>query len=159
MAALARILAAFLLAALAIVDFRERRVPRSGQLALLLMAVVDALFIVGGPRGDEALFGALLAGAAGYLVYRGGLIYGQWRRVNVVVFGMGDVRVLALGGALLGLAAVPAFLWRSALFGCVLALGVLLARMLRGQPIDRSLTLPYIPPIALAAGSLLFGMG
>ena len=60
---------------------------------------------------------------------------------------------------MLGRAAVPELLLLSALLGGALALACLLALILRRRPIDLQLNLPYIPPIALAAGWLLTRMG
>lgn len=153
------ILTLSLLTTLSIIDIRERRIPLLGQLSFLLLAVTDAVFFPGGPSVEEGLLGAVLAGILGCMLYYVGKIYGKWRGVGVVVFGMGDVRVLAISGASLGIAAVPTMFWRSALFGSVLAIGCLFRRMLLGRPIHRNLTIPYIPPIALAVGSLLFEMG
>ena len=101
MSEIARVLAGALLAALALVDIRERRVPRLGQLALLILILADVLFIAGGPHWRESILGALLAGAAGWLVYQGGRAYGRWRGLSKerVIFGAGDARVLALGRA------------------------------------------------------------
>ena len=145
--------------ALSLIDIRERRIPRAGQLLLLVWVVFDVIWIPGGPVYMEALLGILFAGFAGYVVFAAGKIYGKWRAVKAVVFGFGDVRVLALSGAILGIQNVSQLLWRSAIFGGLLAVSVLLIRLFRQKPISRELTIPYLPPIALAVCSLIFETG
>lgn len=151
-----RLLIALLLyVALSWVDIRERRVPRIWQGAFLAWVIVDALWLTGGPGVWAAGLGLVAAGAVGYLLYGAGKLYGRWREVDAVVFGLGDAHVLALSGAYLGAPAVPQMLWRCVIFGGLLAISVLIARRLRRQPYHRELTIPYVPPMALAVGSLL----
>ena len=153
------VLTLLIFTALSHIDIRERRIPRAGQLLLLVWAVFDVIWIPSGPDYIESLLGTLFAGFAGYLVYAAGNIYGKWRAVKAVVFGLGDVRVLALSGAILGIQNISQLLWRSAIFGGLLAVSVLLIRILRQRPISRELTIPYLPPIALAVCSLIFETG
>lgn len=137
------------------VDIRERRVPRDLQWVFLVWILIDAVWLAGGLSVRTTVLGMVVAGAVGYLLHGAGKLYGRWRAVNVVAFGLGDARVLALSGAYLGIQAVPQLLWRSAIFGGLLAITVLTTRKLRRLPYHRDLTMPYVPPIALAACSLL----
>ena len=152
-----RLAVALLLVALSVVDILERRVPRAGQWLLAFLVVLDVFWVVGGPTVGEAILGILLAGGMGMALYMGGRWYAAWRALPVVAFGQGDVWVLAFVGGSLGVASVPALLLRSILLGGLLALMLLLLRWVRGQPYRPSLTMPYLPAIALAAGSLFFG--
>ena len=148
-----------LFTALSFTDIRERRVPRWGQLLLLAWAAGDAIGIPGGPDVREAFLGIILAGFTGYAVYAAGKMYGRWRAVQAEVFGLGDVRVLAISGALVGIQQVGPMLWRSVLIGGLWAVTALMIRLLRRQPIHRELTIPYVPTIALAVCSLIFEWG
>ena len=153
------VLALLIFAGLSLIDIRERRVPRAGQLLLLVWAVCDAIWIPGGPDHMEALLGIVFAGFAGYAVFAAGKIYSKWRAVKAEAFGLGDVRVLAFSGAILGIQNVVQLLWRSAIFGGLLSVSVLLIRIFSQRPISRELTIPYLPPIALAVCSLIFELG
>lgn len=115
------------LAAIAVVDVRERRVPN--RIVLPAAAVVLVLHTLGDPSWEWALgaaggFVALLVPA---LVYPAGL-------------GMGDVKLMLLLGAMLGRAVLPALL-----VGLLAAALPSLVLILRGR---RGATLPLAPFLA-----------
>jgi prepilin peptidase CpaA len=116
-----------------VTDLRERRIPNWLTLGGTVFALASA---VPGVLALAAL-GAVVAGGAGLLlaiVARDG-------------FGMGDVKLLAYGGAAVTLPSVPALLLATSLAGGALALAVLLERGPR-----RGLTMPFGPAIAAGCG-------
>lgn len=131
------VLCCFVLAQISVIDLRERRIPNL-YTYLGTPAALIAAFI----RGDafmQALLGALTATLAMgvlYLISRGRL-------------GMGDVKLGGFAGAILGMGAVPEFLFASTLLGTVAAL-VLLIRTR-----DRHTLFAYGPYMSAAAAILL----
>ncbi len=118
------------------VDIRTRRIPNALSLGAAVLVVTDA---VCAGRGLDALLGggaALLAGVALAVAAHGG-------------FGMGDIKLLAVGGALVGLASVVPLLCAVSIVGGSVALAVLLVRR------ERGLTMPYGPAIAGGVALLL----
>jgi leader peptidase (prepilin peptidase)/N-methyltransferase len=131
-----------LVASAASVDLRTRRIPNpltyGGALGALALAA-------GGGLAPLALATAGLAFAAAvmavvYVIGRGGL-------------GLGDVKLAAAVGAVLGPAGVPAFLLASGIAGGLAAL-ILLAL---GR--SRSEVMPYAPALAVGALVALISSG
>ncbi len=124
------------LAAISLVDIRERRIPNAWSYPAIVGALAAAA--TAGPATLAlGVAGAVVAG--GYLLVF--FILGRGR------LGFGDVKLATLGGALVGLAGVPAFLLAGTLLGMVSAL--LLLATGRG----RHATFPYGP--AHAAGAIV----
>jgi len=130
------------MAYVALVDLRSRRIPNVVTVPGTIVAVALATF-----AGQEALIsavlGTLFAGAitgAMYLAARG-------------QFGMGDVKLAALGGAVLGAAAVPAFVILASLLGSLGAIAVLA----RGGGMRT--TIAFGPYLAIAATALCLWAG
>ena len=124
------------LAAVSVVDLRERRIPNVWTYPAFLGALTAAAL-----AGPEAVFAALggLAVAGGFFALM--FIFGRGR------LGFGDVKLGALCGVVLGVAGAPAFLVLGTLAGA-LARVVLL---LRGA--GTKATFAYGP--SLAAGAAL----
>jgi leader peptidase (prepilin peptidase)/N-methyltransferase len=121
------------MAYVALVDLRSRRIPNAVTVPGMLLAIALA-----GSEGTDAMTSALLG--AGLALLLTGAMYALARGQ----FGMGDVKLAGLGGAVLGLPVVPAFLVVASLLASVAAIVVLL----RGQ--DRHATIAYGPYIAAA---------
>lgn len=125
----------------ALTDLRTRRIPNALTLPGTLVALV-AIPLLGVHSPLAVLGGAglaiLLTGLA-FVLSRGG-------------FGMGDVKLSMLIGAVLGVAAVPAFLSVACALGMV---GALVA-LARGG--DRHTTLAFGPYLAIAA-CVMWGLG
>lgn len=118
------------------IDLRTRRIPNWVTGAGLLLALVVAA--VGGTLASAAV------GAGVCLAI--GLVLASFARG---AFGGGDVKLMAYGGAVTGIAGVPAFLFWMSLAGGLLALGAL--ALLR----RRHLTIPYGPAIAVGVSAAL----
>jgi leader peptidase (prepilin peptidase)/N-methyltransferase len=125
-----------LLAAATRVDLRERRVPNTltygGAVAAVTAAAIEGPHAAVGALLGLALAGGVMAAAA--FASRGAL-------------GLGDVKLAAAVGALLGPAGVPLFLVASGTAGALGAAWLLI----RGG--SRRDTMPYAP--ALAAGAVV----
>jgi leader peptidase (prepilin peptidase)/N-methyltransferase len=130
------------LAAISVVDVRERRIPNAWSYPALGGALAAAA--LGGP-GTLALSVVGAAAAGGYMLAF--FIIGRGR------LGFGDVKLATLGGALVGLAGVPAFLLGGTLLGTAVAL--LLLATGRG----RHSTFPYGPALAMGAATVLLLRG
>lgn len=113
----------------AAIDVRTRRVP-NWAVAVGLVAALTAAVLAG------SLAMALLGGIVSLLV--GMAIAGVARGA----FGGGDVKLMAYGGAVVGAAAVPSFLFWMSVAGGLLALLALTVRRRRG------IGIPYAPAIA-----------
>lgn len=136
------------LAAAAVTDVRERRIPN----VLTVSAVVAAL-VLAALEGWGSLGAALLGAAAGLAI--GVVLFA------VGVVGGGDAKLMAVVGAFLGAAALPRALLFIALAGGGLALLTLLAGALLPKPVPAQrgdvrsagrLSVPY--GVAIAAGAL-----
>jgi prepilin peptidase CpaA len=116
-------------------DVRTRQIPDSISIGVLLWAIAATAFGLSSHGWTSLVFGAGLALSIGVLLFwLGG-------------FGGGDVKLLASLGATLGLQALPAFLFYSAIAGGILA-AIALARGKRD--------LAYAP--AMALGWVVFMM-
>lgn len=123
-----------LLVVAVVTDLRERRVPNAwtypSMVGALLLAAIAGLPVLLAALGGLAVAGGLLW--AGALVSGGAI-------------GMGDVKLAAAVGALLGPAGAAAFLLAGGIAGGVLGLGWLLAGHGRREG------LPYAPALAVGA--------
>ncbi len=131
-------LGAAVLALLAVVDLEQRRVPN----VVVLTATALALLAAGADgQGASAVAGALLAGG-GFLALAalGRRLFGR------DALGMGDVKLAALIGALVGLERMP---W-ALLLGVLLAGAVAAALLFSGRA-RRGDSLAYGSCLALAA--------
>jgi leader peptidase (prepilin peptidase)/N-methyltransferase len=128
------------LLALGWIDFDHRRLPDVLTLPLLLagLAVTQGLM-------PNALIDHAGAAVLGYLGFRGiALAYRRWRHRDGL--GQGDAKLLAAGGAWLGLAALPNVL----LIGAGLTLIAALLSTLRGTRISRTSAFAFGPGLAFA---------
>ena len=120
--------------AAAIIDARTQRVPNVLTAGATAMAIAASV----GTDPLSSILGWAIAAAVGLalaFLARGG-------------FGMGDVKLIAFGGAAVGMANTPYFLFSMALAGGVLTVaGLLLGRIRRSERI------PYAP--AIAVGGIL----
>ncbi|MCK9494410.1 MAG: A24 family peptidase [Dehalococcoidia bacterium] len=121
------------MAYVAIVDLRTRRIPNVITLPGIALAI--GLAATG---GTEALTSAILGAGLALLVT--GVMYAAARGQ----FGMGDVKLAGLGGAVLGVAAVPAYLVVASLLAAVAAVAVL------SRGANRHATIAYGPYLAAA---------
>ncbi len=128
------------LLALAWIDWEHFWLPDVLTLPLLVAGLV-ATWLLSRPATVDHALAALVA----YAGLRGlGVLYARLRRREGI--GQGDAKLLAAGGAWLGLAALPSLLLLSALLGLAAA-GI--AR-LRGRHVDAATALPFGPPLAAA---------
>lgn len=130
------------LASVSVTDLRERRIPNAWTYPALLGAV--AVAATGGLGTLAQSFGGLaVAGVPMALCY----VVGRGR------LGMGDVKLSALAGAVLGPATAPAFLLLGTAAGAVHAVGVLA----RGG--GRHTRFSYGPALAVGAAIVVFRYG
>jgi len=117
----------FLIALAAVIDARSRRIPN------VLVGAALILVLVGSPDHATALAGAALAG--------GPLCVLAFVRPGAM--GMGDAKLAAAAGAVVGLSGVSTLLLATALLGGAMALVVTVRR-------GSGATFAYGPAIALA---------
>ena len=131
-----------LLAAVSVIDLRERRIPNVWTYPAVLLALIVSA--VAGP-------GTLLLALGGFAVAGGFFalmfIVGRGR------LGMGDVKLGAASGAVLGLAGAPAFLFLGTFAGALAAS----AMLLRGA--GRTATFAYGPSLAVGAAIAILWQG
>ena len=128
------------LLALAWIDFDHRRLPDVLTLPLLLAGLAATQWLA-----PDALVDHAVAATVGYLGFRGiALAYRLWRKRDGL--GQGDAKLLAAGGAWLGVAALPNVL----LIGAGLTLIAALLSTLRGDRISRTSAFAFGPGLAFA---------
>ena len=153
-----------LLAAIAIVDIRTRRVPPSLLLPLALLALLDAALLHSrGPSLPGAIVGGCVGFGVFYLAHLGGqalsrFINRQERRFQGSALGLGDVWLMGAVGLVAGFPGVTAAMLLAILLGGCFAICLLLIRRLRTGRWQGYTTMPYAPGIAASAAlTLLFG--
>ncbi len=130
------------LAAISVVDLRERRVPNAYTYSGTIVALAAAA-MGGGESIVLSVLGMLIGGGvmgAGFIIGRGRL-------------GLGDVKLSAFVGSVLGAHATPAFL----LAGTALGAAAALALLATGR--DRRSTFAYGPYLAAAAAVIALTRG
>lgn len=123
----------------AAIDVRTRRIPNVISVVGLVLALLIAW-------RSASLVDASLGAGLGLLT---GVVIAIAARG---AFGGGDVKLLAYGGAAVGVARVPIFLFGMSLAGGVIAVAAVMAHR------RRDLTIPYGPAIAVGCSlALLIG--
>jgi Flp pilus assembly protein protease CpaA len=130
------------LAAISVVDLRERRVPNAYTYPGTIVALAAAA-----TGGGESIVLSVLGMLIGGGVMGAGFIIGRGR------LGLGDVKLAAFAGSVLGARATPAFL----LAGTALGAAVALAMLAAGR--DRRSTFAYGPYLAAAAAVVALTRG
>lgn len=128
------------LLALSWIDWNTLRLPDA--LTLPLMGLGLAIAWMDSP---EALYSGMVGALAGYAALLAvGVCYRLARGRDGL--GRGDAKLLAAGGAWLGVAVLPWVVLLAALFGLTLAI----LHGARGGRLTRDTALPFGPPLALA---------
>lgn len=128
------------LLALAWIDWLHFRLPDALTLPLLLAGLAASAW-----TAPDLAAGHALAAAAGYAGFRAvSLAYRAVRGRDGL--GAGDAKLLAAGGAWLGLDLLPAAVLLAALLGLALAL----AQAARAGRLSGTAAIPFGPPLALA---------
>jgi leader peptidase (prepilin peptidase) / N-methyltransferase len=133
---------ACLLAAIALVDLRTRRIPDGLNAMLLACGLAEAFFV----EGD--MIAALIGACAGFAAFALlGLAYRRVRGHDGL--GLGDAKLLGAAGAWLGWIGLPFVVLLAASAG----LGYVAYERLRGREVDPMQVLPFGP--FLCAGVLI----
>lgn len=135
---------AWTLLALAWIDFEHFLLPDVLTLPLLVAGLCVTWWLTPAALASHAL-GAI----AGYLAFRA-IELGYQRLRGRPGLGQGDAKLLAAGGAWLGLAALPMVVLVAALLGIALALPALLAPGWGQAGMRLTTKLPFGPALALA---------
>lgn len=142
---------------LAVVDLERKRVLTVPVLVAAALALVDAAVLPQpGPHLASALAGGLCGGLLFSFAYLGGLGFARLAEgIDTVVFGPGDVYLMALAGLILGFPNVLAAIVLAILLGGGGALLYLALLRIRGRRYQRFTALPYAPYILAAATIVL----
>jgi leader peptidase (prepilin peptidase)/N-methyltransferase len=104
-----------------------------------------------------ALLGAVIGYAITYAIYLLGVLFlrlvnrGRTNKITTVAFGMGDVKLAGLLGALVGFPQIIYVLVYAILLGGVGALIAIFVQLLRKRGLAFGMAMPYGPYLALAA--------
>ena len=139
------------LVVLSAIDLERRLLPDVITLPGLALGLLLALVLPHLSFWDAAL-GALAGGALFYLVAWG---YAAWTGKQGL--GRGDIKLMAMIGAFLGVKSLPLIIFISAGLGTLVGLGMALARGRWREGEWRTASLPYGPFLALAALAYLLG--
>lgn len=159
---------------IAVIDIEHKLILNVVTLPMTLLAIIASPLLLDGlsfTLGGVTLhsFGLAVAGAVtGYLltlgIYYLGVVFlrvvnrGRKRQVNTVAFGMGDVKLMGLLGALVGVPAIFYVLVFGILLGGVGAAGAILFRILTRRGYSAFMAISYGPYLVLAGGAfLIFG--
>jgi leader peptidase (prepilin peptidase) / N-methyltransferase len=135
----ASIVLGIFLALLGAFDARFYWLPDILTLPLGLIGLMFCLFY----QWDDVAF-RMVAMMAGFMtLYLIGIGYQRWR--GRAGLGLGDAKLLAAGGAWLGLAGLPGVL----LIACTIALLTVIAMAVRGHAISATTPLPFGPFLAI----------
>lgn len=168
------LLAAFtaMLLLIAVIDLEHKLVLNVVVLPGALLAVLASPVLLGGTGPQEwsadrllpALVGAAVGGLITLAIYWLGVLYvwlvnrGRTDKIRTVAFGMGDVKLAVLLGALVGFPAIVSTLVYGIVLGGVGALGTILWRMARGRRYSAFSVIPYGPFLIIAGWlSLVWG--
>jgi leader peptidase (prepilin peptidase)/N-methyltransferase len=128
------------LLALGWIDAASFRLPDALTLPLILAGLAEAFWLEPSAVFDRAEAAAIAATS----LYALAFFYRRFRGRDGI--GLGDAKLLAAGGAWLGLAALP---WVM-IAGAALALGYALMMRLRGMKLDGATKIPFGPFLAVA---------
>ncbi|HET7880188.1 MAG TPA: A24 family peptidase [Acetobacteraceae bacterium] len=132
---------------LAWIDWDHMLLPDVLTLPLILAGLVATLIFDPASVTDHAG-----AAAVGYAAFRGiDLVYRRLRGHDGL--GQGDAKLLAAGGAWLGLAALPVVVFTAAVCGLLLAAGLRIA----GHAMHRTAMIPFGPPLCAAIWAVWLG--
>ncbi len=157
---------------IAVIDLEYKLILNVISLPMTALAFLASPILLGGP---DAAFEALplkpywlsfLGIVAGYLmtlgIYYLGVLFlriinrGRVQKINTVAFGMGDVKLAGLLGALVGFPAIVYVLVYAILLGGVGAILFILFRAATRRPYSAFTAIPYGPYLILAGAAFLY---
>jgi leader peptidase (prepilin peptidase)/N-methyltransferase len=159
---------------LGVIDIEHKLILNVILLPATVLALAASPILLRGPDVTlttlklNALWFALLGSIVGYAftlgIYYLGVLFlrvlnrGRRQKINTVAFGMGDVKLAGLLGALIGFPAIVyALIWAILLGGVGAALAILF-RLATRRGYSAFMTIPYGPYLILAGGAfLIFG--
>jgi leader peptidase (prepilin peptidase) / N-methyltransferase len=153
-----------------VIDLEHRLILNVVVLPFTLVAILLSPLVLDPVTPQKAFLTAILGAVVGYLFVFGIYILGKvfvmlmararGHRIDEVAFGMGDVKLAGLIGALVGFPSVIYALVYAILLGGVAAFGVLLFQVLVRRRYSAFMAIPYGPFIAIAAWLVMvFGAG
>lgn len=156
---------------LAVIDLEYKLILNVLSLPLTVVAFIAAPLLYGGANAQfdafpfQAYWISFLGIVTGYAltlaIYYLGVLFlrmvnrGRAHKINTVAFGMGDVKLAGLLGALVGFPAIIYVLVYAILLGGVGALGFIVWRMVTRKSYSAFMAIPYGPYLILAGGAFL----
>jgi prepilin signal peptidase PulO-like enzyme (type II secretory pathway) len=144
-----------LFALITVIDIEHRLIQFAVMVPAIAVALVDAA-VFPPPDLAEALRGALTGFSIFFTLYIGGFAFTyamgalRGRRVGTVAFGFGDVMLITLSGALLGMAFVIVAIFIAVFLGAFGAAVYLVLRLLAKGRYELFTAIPYGPYIVIA---------
>ncbi len=154
-----------------VIDIEHKLILNVVSIPCTLLALLVAPIILGGTGTNFetirwnlilfALLGAAVGYAITYAIYLLGIIFlrvvnrGRTHKITTVAFGLGDVKLAGLLGALVGFPQIIYVLIYAILLGGVGALVAILLQLLRKRGLALGMAIPYGPYLALAAWAFI----
>ena len=147
---------AALLVYIAAVDITTRRIHAGALLALAGITLLGSLALEA-PALPSAIVGAACGGGVFWLAHLGGRIYGKraYLPEDVVVFGIGDVHLMAAVGLAVGFPKILLALLLTVVLGGLGAFCVALEGAVTGRGSMRFFAMPYAPFVSVSAIALI----
>lgn len=156
---------------IAVIDIEHKLILNIISLPATLLALLASPIVLQGAQVslDRLSFGTLVLGVLGavtgylltYAIYLFGILFlrlvnrGRRVKINTVAFGMGDVKLAGLLGALVGFPAIFYVLLYAILLGGVGALLAIVLQLVRTRRLALGMAIPYGPYLILAGGAYL----
>lgn len=156
---------------IAVIDIEHKLILNVVSLPATVLALLTSPVVLGGAesRLDNlnlgafllALLGAVIGYALTYGIYFLGIVFlqiinrGRRVKINTVAFGMGDVKLAGLLGALVGFPAIFYVLIYAILLGGVGAATVIVLQIVRTRRLSLGTAIPYGPYLLLAGWAFM----
>lgn len=158
---------------IAVIDIEHKLILNAVTYPATILALLASPIVLAGPDSEIALnlnwvVLALLGAVVGYAITLGiyylGVLFlrivnrGRSQKINTVAFGMGDVKLAGLLGALVGFPDIIYVLVYAILLGGVGAVLAILFRILTRRGYSAYMAIPYGPYLILAGAAFLFSL-